>query len=69
MGQILLQNSRAITKCNKSFLQNAVGILLQNATVLLQNASVLTKCIDFVTNCDSYYEIRRLLQNGLVQTS
>ena len=33
-----------ITKCEKSLLQNVLGLLLQNATVLLRNATVITKC-------------------------
>ena len=49
MRQILLQNATAITKCDKSLLQNASGFLLQNMTVLLQNATVITKCNDFIT--------------------
>ena len=42
--------------------------LLQNATVLLQIATVITKYIDFIKKCDSYYKMRRLLQNALVHT-
>ena len=56
--EILLQNAtEIITKCDKSLLQNALGILFQNATVLLQNVTVVTKCVDFITNC-------KLLQNA-----
>ena len=65
--EILLQNAtEIITKCDKSLLQNALGILFQNATVLLQNVTVVTKCVDFITNCNSYYKMRRLLQNALI---
>ena len=38
------------TKCDKSLLQNALGFLLQNATVLLQNAAA-------ITNCDVFYKL------------
>ena len=51
-----------ITKCDKSLLQNALGFLLQNATVLLQNATFIANCDDFITKCDSYYKMQRLLQ-------
>ena len=44
-------DSYFITKCGKSFTQNAPGFLLQNATVLLQNATVITKWFDFITKC------------------
>ena len=52
------------------------AILLQNATKLLQNASgfllpnamVITNCNNFVTKCDSYYEMRRLLQIAAVHS-
>ena len=58
----LLQNSTdIIPKCNKSLLQNALGFLLQNATVI-------ANCDDFITKCDSYYKIRRLLQIATVQS-
>ena len=65
--ETLLQNAtEIITKCDKSLLQNALGILFQNATVLLQNVTVVTKCVDFIINCNSYYKMRRLLQNALI---
>ena len=32
----------AVSKCNKSLLQNASAVLLENATVLLENATVIT---------------------------
>ena len=51
-----------ITKCYKSLLQNASGVLLQSAICLSQNATVITKCDDFLTKCDI------LLQNGKVIT-
>ena len=41
-----------VTKCYKSSLQNASGVLLQNTTVLLQNVTAITKC-------DSYQKMRR----------
>ena len=41
-----------ITKCYRSLLKNASGLLLQNATVSLQNAAV-------ITNCDVYYKLRQ----------
>ena len=67
----LLQNVTAI------FLQNSTKVyykmyqvsLLQNATVLWQYTTIVTKCIDFITKCDSFYKLRRLLQNGSVQSS
>ena len=52
----------------KMLLQNALGFLLQNATVLLQTVTVISKCVDFITKCDSYYKMRRLLQNASVHT-
>ena len=57
-----------ITKCDRNLLQNASGFLLQNTTVLLQNATVVTKCDDFITKFDSYYKMRRFLQNATVNT-
>ena len=33
-----------------------------------QNATVITNCDDFITKCDSYYKMRRLLQNATVHT-
>ena len=57
----------AITKCDKGLLQKTSNVLLQNVTVLLQNATVITKCVKFFTRCDSYYKMRRLLQNASVQ--
>ena len=65
---ITIWASYFITKCGRSLLENASGILLQNATVLLQNATVITNCDDFITKCDSYHKIRRLLQIATVQT-
>ena len=56
-----------ITKCDKDLLQNALGFLLQNATVLLQIATFVTKCVDFIEKRDTYYKICSLLQNTLVQ--
>ena len=50
-----------ITKCDKSLLQNVSAFFLQNATVI-------TKCDDFVTKCDSYYKMRRLLQNASINS-
>ena len=40
-----------ITKYDRSLLQNALGLLWQNATVSLQNATAITKC-------DVYYKLR-----------
>ena len=60
-------DSYFITKCDRSLLQNALGFLLQNTTVLLQNATVITNCDDFIAKRDSYYKMRRLLQNASVQ--
>ena len=60
-------DSYFIAKCDKSLLQNAPDFLLQNATVLLQKEVVITKCVDFITKRDSYYKMRRLLQNASVQ--
>ena len=38
--------------------------LLQIATAfLLQNSTAIKKYDDFITKCDSYYKVRRLLQN------
>ena len=48
-----------ITKCDKCLLQNAPGVLLQNATVSLQNATAVTKCVSFITKCDNYYKMCR----------
>ena len=42
-------NSYFITKCDRSLLKNALGFLLQNATVLLRNATVITNCDNFIT--------------------
>ena len=42
-----------MTKCDKSLLQNALGFLLQNATVLLQIATTSLQNATFITNCDS----------------
>ena len=39
-----------ITKYDRNLLQNALGFLLQSATVLLQNATVIAKC-------DVYYKL------------
>ena len=52
--------SCCITKCDKNLFQNMSDFLLQNGTVLLQTETVITKC-------DSYYEMRRLLQNKSVE--
>ena len=41
-----------ITKCNESLLENALGFLLQTATVI-------TNCDDFTTKCDVYYKLRQ----------
>ena len=43
------------------------GFLLQNTTVLSQIAKVIIKCFDFFTKSDSYYNMRRLLQNTPLQ--
>ena len=62
MRQILLQNTTAIILQNAwaFLLQNTTAIMLQNAwAFLLQNATVITKC-------DSYYKMRRLLQNASI---
>ena len=40
-------DSYFITKCDRSLLQNASGLLLQNATVI-------TNCDDFITKCNIY---------------
>ena len=37
-----------VTKCEKSLLENTLGLLLQNATV--------------ITKCEVYYKIRRYIQ-------
>ena len=58
-GIITKCNSYFITKCDRNSLQNALGFLLQNATVI-------TKCDDFITKCDSYYKMQRLLQIATV---
>ena len=59
----LLQNATdIITKRDIDLLQDAPGLLLQNATVLLQNMTVITNCENLITKCDSYYKMRRLLQ-------
>ena len=49
-----------------SLLQNATGILLQNATVLLQNVTVLLQNptillqnATVITICDAYYKLRQ----------
>ena len=55
-----------VTKCDRSLLQIASGLLLQNATVLLQNATVIKNRDDFITKCDSYYKMPRLLQTAAV---
>ena len=39
------------------FWQNISGVLLQNTTVI-------TKCIDFISRWESYYKMRRILQNA-----
>ena len=54
-------------RMRKILLQNASGFSLQNGTVVLQNAKVITKCVNFITKCDSYYKMRRLLQNVSMQ--
>ena len=41
------------------FLQNISGVLLQNTTVI-------TKCINFISRWESYYKMRRILQNASV---
>ena len=41
-----------ITKCNESLLENALGFLLQTATVI-------TNCDDFTAKCDVYYKLRQ----------
>ena len=41
-----------MTKCDRSFSQNAPGFLLQHATVN-------TNCDNFVAKCESYYKMRR----------
>ena len=51
----LLHNAiNVITKRDKSLLQCASGLLLQNATVT-------TKCVDFITKCDNYHKMQCLL--------
>ena len=55
MWRILFRNAAAISKCDRSLLQNASGFLLQNATLLLQNTTVITKG-------NSYCKMRHLLQ-------
>ena len=52
-------NSCFIIKCDRSLLQNALGFLLQNATVLLQNVTVITKCNNFITKCNVYYKLQQ----------
>ena len=47
-----------IRKCDRSLLQNALGFLLQNATVLLQNATVIINWEDFISKCEVYYKLR-----------
>ena len=42
-------DSHSFTKCDKIFIQNASGFLLQNATVI-------TNCFDFITKFDVYYK-------------
>ena len=49
--------------------RNKSGILLQNTTVLLQNATIVIRCDEFITKCNSYYKMRCLLQNALMQTT
>ena len=46
-------NSYFIMKCDKSLLQNALGVLSPSVIVLLQNTTVITICFDFITNWDS----------------
>ena len=58
-----------MTKCVKSLLQNALGFLLQIATVLLQNATVITNCDDFITKCNVYYKLRQYSQHWPIKIS
>ena len=55
-----------ITKCDHRLLQNVSSVLLQNELVLLQNATAITKYDDIIRKWDTYYKIRRLLQNASV---
>ena len=72
--QYLLQNVTditkcdiyCITKCDHRLLQNVSSVLLQNELVLLQNATAITKYDDIIRKWDTYYKIRRLLQNASV---
>ena len=53
--------------CYDSLLQNASAILLQNATEVYYKMRQVF-CYKF-TKCDSYYNMRRLLQIATVQTT
>ena len=58
MRQIILQNVAAI------LLQNETEVYYKMRQVLLQNTTVIIKWDDFITKYDSYYKMRRLLQNA-----
>ena len=61
-----MPESSCLVHCD-NLLQNATVIFLQNISgVLLQNTTVITKCIDFISRWDSYYKMRRILQNASV---
>ena len=66
-----LQNvTDVVTKCDSYFITKRDKNLLQNASgILLQNAKVIKKRDDFITKYDSYYKMRHLLQVATVQSS
>ena len=59
---ILLQNARDITKRNNYFIAKCDKNFITKRVRLF-----ITKCDSFMTNCNSYYKLRRLLQNASMQ--
>ena len=51
-----------ITKCDSYFITKCDRSWLQNATFLLQNATVIRKCGDFIIKYHTYYKMQLLLQ-------
>ena len=62
-----MPESSCLVHCDNLLHYYTTVIFLQNISgVLLQNTTVITKCIDFISRCESYYKMRRILQNASV---